>query len=247
MLFNEFCCKHIIVGFYLIVQFSCSFAQQTFSDKYEAAVDKLTNQNRINEQILYNGISYADYLGKLDGNAYWADEDKFLKANLFYDGFVFYNVPIKYDVSQDKMISLLSDRVTKFSLVASKIGWVFVNNCVFVYLPPEISHKMGYEKGGIFERLYDRGKIKIYAKWTKEIKEVLDVTGLTKKFFANSQFYVVSEGQIDKIQNKAKLLQLMGGQKGSVRKYMKDNRLNFKTDPRGTIVALSSFFDILGK
>lgn len=245
MLFKEFWCKCVLVGFCSIVQIAYSFAQQTFSDKYKLANDTLTN--RINEQILYNGISYTDYLGRLDGNAYWEDEDKFLKANIFYDGFVFYDVPIKYDVSQDKMISLLSDRVTKFSLIASKIGWVFVNNRVFVYLAPEISNKMGYGKGGIFEQLYDSGKIKIYAKWTKEIKEILDVTGLTKKFLANRQFYILNEGQADKIQSKAKLLHLMGDRKVLVRRYMKDNGLNFNNDPRGTIVALSSFFDLIGK
>src|ERR1017187_244133 len=70
---------------------------------------------------LYNGAEYYFYDPTIKGNAYFSGVNAFTPGTVFYDGNLYSGVPMLYDIYSDKVVVLLYNHFSKFSLVKEKV------------------------------------------------------------------------------------------------------------------------------
>ncbi|MDQ8006076.1 MAG: hypothetical protein REI64_14840 [Pedobacter sp.] len=201
--------------------------------------------NRMSPQIrLYNGPSYIGFGGKLIGNPYLGDKIEFVKGEVDYDGFHFSDVPLMYDMAQEILVSILPKGYAEFSLITSRVASFKLQNKKFVNL------KLRNDSGepvnlGFYEQTYS-GTIQVLVKQKKQVKEIIDTYGARKEFPLKTEYFVLTkEGQLHKISRESSFTKLFPSNKSELRKYAKQNNLNFKKDPVSTLNNLSKFYDSL--
>ncbi len=217
---------------------------QNVIDTSESSLVREFNK-RLSPQIrLYNGPSYVGFDGKLVGNPYLGDKIEFVRGEVDYDGFNFSDIPLMYDMAQEKLISIVPKGYAEFSLVSDKVTSFKIQNKKFVNL------KLKNDKGeplhlGFYEQTYN-GTIQVLVKLKKQVKEIVDTYGARREFPLKVEYFILTkDGQLHKINSESSFLRLFPNNKSELRRYAKQNDLKFKKDPVLTLNNLSKFYDSL--
>lgn len=217
---------------------------QTLGNSLEDSLINVFNR-RISSQIkLYKGVSYLGYAGRLQGNAYLDDNPDFVKGTATYDGFFFKDVPILFDLVEDKVVSILYDGYSKYSFVSERLSNFTIEGRTFVYVPERKAEGNSIRKSGFFEMPYN-GKIKVLVKRTKSIKEILEIQGAIKQFSQEVEYFIMRDGLLYKANSESSFLRLFESHKEEFKKYIKLNKLKFREDPVKTLVSLASYYEQL--
>ena len=200
---------------------------------------------RLSPQIkLYNGVSYLGYAGRLQGNAYLDDNTDFVKGTVTYEGFVFKDVPILFDLVEGKVVSILYDGYSKYSLISERLSNFTIGERTFVYLPERKIEKNAAKNYGFFELPYS-GKIKVLVSRTKSIKEILEVQGAIKQFNQEVEYFIMHNNQLYKVNSESAFIRLFENHKEDLKNHIKSNKLKFREDPIKALVSLASYYEQL--
>ncbi len=90
------------------------------------------------ELSLYNGIYYRGYnrYPNDEGQPYFGSDD-LIDGSVFYDGTLYENVAMQYDLVEDKLIIDHKYGAVRLELITKKIKYFIFNRHHFVYLPPQ--------------------------------------------------------------------------------------------------------------
>ncbi|MBY0541972.1 MAG: hypothetical protein K2P75_01110 [Sphingobacteriaceae bacterium] len=238
----------ILIGFFLM-NFGRLYAQKDNQD----SISKIAIQNTelfFNKAIgqqswLYNGAAYIGYYPNIEGTAYFQDITSFSNSTIWFEGFRYENVPLKYDIFKDVMVTLLYDRSSLLSLPSEKITHVYLNNHHFVYLKIDNSESTMNLKSGFYDLIHD-GKIKLYTKHAKIIKEVVEVE--VKQYFnTRTNYFLLKDGIYHAVSNESSFIAVLKDKKTNLKKYLKDNKVRFKDNPEQAMVLLANYYDELTK
>lgn len=235
----------ILQAFFFAGIFSCEnlFAQAPVISLEDSLIN--TFNKRIAPQVkLFNGVAYLGYFGKQEGNAYLDNNPDFVKGTVTYDGYTFKNVPILFDLVEDKVVSLLYNGYSKYSFLSERLSNFTINGRTFVYIPLGKPEDGGAKKAGFFEVPYE-GKIKVLIKRTKSIKELLEIQGITKQFSEGVEYFIMRDHQLYKVNGESAFIRLFENHKEELKKYLKSNKLKFRQDPVKTLVSLASYYEQL--
>lgn len=213
-------------------------------DTSEASLVKEFN-SRLSPQIrLYNGPSYLGYEGKLVGNPYLGDKIEFVKGEVDYDGFTFSDIPLMYDMAQERLVSIVSEGYAEFSLITDKVASFKLQNKHFVNL--KLKNDRGEtEHLGFYEQTYS-GTVQVLVKLKKQVKEIVDTYGARKEFPLRTEYFVLTnDGKLYKMNRESSFMRLFPANKSELKRYAKQNNLKFKKDPVLTLNKLSKFYDSL--
>jgi len=219
-----------------------SLVQKTAAQNIEAYFNKAIKQ----QSKLFNGAFYEFYLPRITGSAYFKDSQEFTKGSVVYDGFLYEDVPLLYDLHRDLVVSVFYEGNFKFNLISEKVTEFKIDNHHFVYLNKELDSAKSVGKTGFYDRLYN-GKIKIYSKRTKLLQEVND-SRYARQFFVSKNFYYVEKDKtLYSFSKLGSFLSLFKNEKAEMRKYLKKNDINFKDNPEHAMVLLAGYYDNLLK
>ena len=237
--------KLFLIVSWLSMFFSIIVSAQVPTSHPEVALVNAFNQRLYPQIRLFNGISYIDYAGKLDGNAYLNNSNDFTNAMIVYDGVAFPDVPILYDLVQDKLVTLLYDGYSKYSLLSERVSSFSLGNEHYVYYSIADLNELD-KVGGFYKQAYV-GNASVLVKKSKSFKEIVDNYGARKKFSENTRYYIFVKNTMYYINSESGMLKVFETQKAALKKYLRANNLKFKRQPEKVLVVAASYYDQLSK
>ena len=222
-----------------------------------AGVDTLARSNAIyltkqayqsaiagNSQV-FNGIDYIDPLQKkkLNGTPYFLN-DEWQEGFVFYGDQLFENVSLRYNLFLNKLLIEHVQSHATIEMILEKIKYFGISNHTFVWLSN--STTQSDVKEGFYEVLYS-GKTKVYARRYKTIKEVADQKVMVTEFLDKRKLYLFKDEQYFAITNKGSALNAFGEDKSEIKKFLSQEKLNFRSDPESALVAIANYYDDLKK
>ena len=222
-----------------------------------ARTDSSSQQNALNNTLtlfyssigdqspLFNGPEYYFYDPTLKGNAYFEDINAFAPGSVFYDGLLFKGVPMLYDLYTDKVVVLLYNHFSMFSLIPERVKSFDYLNHHFININADTLNNNTLIKSGFYDQLY-HGKLEILAKRTKSIQTSSGGAQGTESYFSPSKDYFLKKNNIyHSFSSQGSLLDLLKDRKKELQQYIKANQIKYRANPEEAMVKIASYYDHL--
>ena len=211
---------------------------QAFLSEAKASA-RSSYDNLIQDQLaLFNGVEYVKYDLGFSGNPFFLD-DYYAEGTIVYDSMVYHEIPLKYDIVEDKVL------VEYFDYAGYRKGLILENHKVtaFTYEGHQfVKINADNPVGSLEEGFYDillGDQISIYARRKKQINKAVKNGKLSIKFEVLDQFFVEQADNTYRVSNKSSLLQLFEDHKKELKKYIKANDLDLKRDFEASLIAVT--------
>ncbi|WP_426669586.1 hypothetical protein ACPPVU_25640 [Mucilaginibacter sp. McL0603] len=197
---------------------------------------------------LYDGHEYLPYDPHTKGNALFPyDAQGWEPGEVTYDGILYKNVPMMYDVYKDALVVLLYNKFTMFSLLKGRVHDFSFSNHYFIRLDAD---SINNDKSGIVSGYYDQlygGKIEILARRSKTIQSAPNSSVLTlETFFTSTNDYYLRKGNIYyKIGSKSSILNVLKDKKSELQQYLKTNKIKYNANPDDAMAKIAAYYDHL--
>jgi hypothetical protein len=205
------------------------YAQQT---KFQEAMNTLAP--------LYNGAAYVRYWNKEIGHPFF-ESDQLQKSNICFKGFIYREVPLKYDLLKNQLIIKNATGEFEMELLKEYISAFSIGSHEFIKIV-EDSINADMSGNGFYELLYN-GKSAVIAKYYKRVEASLKAEENTSKFVQYASYYVRVNNGYHLIENNADFLKFHKEQKVGLKKYLNKEKLQFSKMPAKTLVSIATYFD----
>jgi hypothetical protein len=194
-------------------------------------------------QQLLNGRIWRNQYSKSFGDQFFLT-NAFLKGSVTYNGRIFDNLDLKYDIASDELILSIElypiiimnkEMVDSFSLSFENRKYHVVN--------------AGTDSSGVLKGYINviyEGSLTLFVKYIKKIQP-LAVDGRYDLFYQENQMYIKRGIEIMPVIGKKKLLSLLQDKKKEVRNYIKSNRIKLTGKDPGTFIPVLKFYDSMKK
>ena len=204
---------------------------------------KLHNSYIEKESGLYNGRQYVVYAHTIsEGTPFLMASSEMDNGNIAYDGVLYENVPLRYDILKDMIVTRVPSTNYLVQLNNEKIKSFSILNHQYIKL--EKDNAENAPKAGFYEILYN-GKTIAYKKQTKTLGE--DLSGSKVRLFIidATSYYLKKDNKYFIINNKKALLGAFRDQKKAIQSFLKKNKLNFREDKDGVFAKTAAYYDQL--
>jgi hypothetical protein len=235
--------------FFLALLFCRDLSAQNLSDSsfFQKSLSAARAQYMKNigaSSYLYNGVAYNHYWNGVKGSPLFMTEE-FRNGTLYYDGTIYEDVPLLYDMYHDEVISKTFDRNVDLKLLGEKIHSFSIGPYFFVRIDAD-SLSGSPLTTGFYQRLY-KGNITVLEKRQNRIVNALKVDENFTKFAEFDHYYVEKDGRYHTIEGESDLQSLFKDQKALIRKFLNRHDINYKKDPANTIVQTVAYYEQLKK
>ena len=199
--------------------------------------------NTVGENMqLYNGSEYAGSYSRTNGHPYF-ETDHLQKGAVLYDGVLYQDIPLSYDLSRDELIISSYAQNFNLKLVSEKVVYFSLLNHVFVRIESD-SLLNSTVATGFFELLYS-GKMMVLAKRVKQLQS--GAAEEKPKFVQYNRYYIRQANSFSQIESERDLLRVFNDQNEEIKKYLHKNGFKYKKDPGNTIVKAVEYYAQLKK
>ena len=228
----------------LPVIFFCQpvFCQNAVVKSNDIAIVKAidTYYNTINVQSgLYNGVEYSGYLPGLEGHPYYNSGD-WLKGSVFYDGILYPEVFLKYDIYIDKLIVKRFDGFA-IELLNEKLNYFVIGTDLFTHFFDNRVLNAGY-----YQALYT-GNLSVYAKKTKLIQDKRNENNSEQIFEEKDKYFAIKGAEVVVIKNLSSIINLMNDKQKKAQQYLKQNNISFKKNPEAAMFKIAEYYNQVNK
>ncbi|UII20169.1 hypothetical protein [Fulvivirga ligni] len=220
------------IGISLVLVLITSFAsaQEQKHKEIESAYFNTVN----NSSPLYKGVRYVDYGLTIEGNQFFTVTNA-TETQLTFNNVNYRNPSILYDIHLDKLITVY-DKSLYTTLLASQINYFHIGSHLFI----PVKDKSG--NYGFYESLY-AGTYSLLIKHVKDINEKLNEREVLKKFVSSKKLFVYHHDQLTEIKSKNDLLKVFSNKENEIKKYIKEQILNFRKDIEASALQLVKFYE----
>ena len=191
---------------------------------------------------IYNGASYEMYPSGKSGTHYLEDKIALSPALIRYSGTWYKNVPGIYDVFNDEMVAALGESL--FVLPPGKVSDILLLNHHFIYM--DINNRDGITTG-YYDLLYN-GKLQVLVKRSKTYEENVVLNRNIEAVYTDKiNIYIKKGGAYFEVDGKTAVLELLKDKKNELNQYLKTQKLRYKDDREGFVVALTKYYDQINK
>ena len=217
------------------------FGQTVKGDSSFIATAKANTIARYSNSIsgqshLYNGSAYSEYVSQREEHPYFIDE--WIEGSVIYDEEYHDNVPLLYDISADRVIVDNPFSIKKVMLVNEKVTEFTIQGHHFVQLkntPLPVGH---------YELTYD-GVTKVYVRHRKTLQSRPVDYSIINEFEEKKLYYIYKGGTYFSVRGKGSVLKLLEDKKKELKKFIRDNKLQFGSDKARDISRLVQYYDQL--
>ena len=234
--------------FLFIFEFIYSSAADAQSDGTDSAIYKKSVENVVDLYVnrlgensnLYNGSEYIYSYHGIRGHPFF-ESDRLLNGEIEYDGILYKNVPMSYDLVRDEVFINEPGQNFNIKLVTEKIRYFSLSDRLFVRMLQDSMRNPSLTTG-FYHVLYN-GRVSVLARLTKKIQSGNAEDSI--KFVQYTNFWVKKDNEYQPVENKKTLLNIFGDQKDPVRKYLRKNKVNYKKDPASAIIKAAEYYGSL--
>ena len=188
---------------------------------------------------LYNGVEFLGYSPRIEGHAYFAT-DQWQTGSLIYDGMIYKDVPLLYDIFKDGLIVRHFNNYFRVGLVREKVKEFTLSDHHFIRIEIDSLSNQPLTTG-FYDVLYS-GKIMAIAKRVKTISETITYQ-LEQKFVQQDLYYIYADGKYYPIRNSKELLRVFKDKGRDVRQYLSKNKIRYKKGPENAISKAVAYYD----
>ena len=239
--------KLLAVLFFLTCYCSQTSAQSAVPDSLLLlqAKEKAINHYRQfegDQSRLFNGKLYRDYTIPLtEGHPYF-NTDQFETGTIWYDGIVFENVPVLYNIVSEEVITPHFNKVQWISLRNDKVAAFSFGNYHFVKIiadstSPDIAT-------GFYQQLY-AGKTKALKKKSKFVVEGIVNNQLARTLRLVERRYLWHDGKWNRVTSLRSVLKLLDGHNAAIRQHLRSPRIKYRKKPDEALSRIAAYYDQL--
>ncbi|MDQ6812818.1 MAG: hypothetical protein M3040_03630 [Bacteroidota bacterium] len=189
---------------------------------------------------LYNGKEYKDYTHKFDSGLPYFIQSEWSNGTVDYDGNIYQDVPILYDVVAQQVIILNYNSASKIELLKEKIKAFSLSGHSFLNIPRDSLVSANLD-GGFYDVLLN-GKMVLLARRTKNIQAVLR-QAVEYRVYDKDHYYIKRDNKYFTVDSKKSFLEQFGNKRKEIQQYMKQNKLRFRKDPEQVMIKAVGFYN----
>lgn len=221
-------------------------AQADSTTPYNAAINnaiKTYQRFRGTESNLYIGpaLEQSNFAGK--GSPYFGTGDWFT-GSVFYDGTLYENVMLKYDLVLDQLVVLNPNTRNAFYLFRPRVDDFYLGERFFVNLKKEKNKSAPAE--GFYEQLTD-GPITLLRKYTKSYQENFFAGNIEQRYDEKNRFYALKDETYHEVSNAASLYALCGNYGKQIKDGLKKQNLASDNNTEQIFRAIAQQYNQLAK
>ncbi|HEY4110304.1 hypothetical protein [Puia sp.] len=166
--------------------------------------------------------------------------DSLQPGTLVYDGILYPNLPMQYDLVLDELIIRDYTGKALISLIPNKIGHFLIGDHSFRYIP-ETPLASSLPKAGFYEELCGRDSVALFAH--REKKLVFPARPEDPVRYEQRSYYFLRIGSAyTPVDGESSLLAPLKDKKPTLKKYIRDNNIRFKKDLEKALVSTTAYY-----
>jgi hypothetical protein len=188
------------------------------------------------EPGLYRGRQYVVYAYRIrDGHPYF-DEGRVVKGAVLYDGILYNDVPLLYDLVKGLLITNDPFKFYKVALFNGQIDSFTLEDHIFIRQKDSLSPSL--PRVGFYEQLY-KGRIMLLKKEKKTIQQNMDLS----QYIEHTTSYYIKKGETwYPVNNKRSLLYALKDRSREVKKFLRKNGLKMRKEKENTLIKVSAWY-----
>jgi hypothetical protein len=188
---------------------------------------------------LYNGREYIRNGTAAKGfpNFEW---DSLRPGSVDYDG-IFYQIPLEYDMAQDKLVVRNYADNILISLVGEKTNRFSIGPYTFRFVSPGTDH---LPESGFYQELFVGRAITLLA---RKHKVLVFPTALDQQaqYLQYDTYFLLASSNSYKVTDEKEMLDILKDRKDELRKYIRKNRLSFKRSLEKSLIQTIAYYQQL--
>ena len=225
----------------------CALGQERNTDNLQLHQTEVNMVNGFNKAIgqqsrLFNGPAYISYNFNSKTNANFKDTTAFNIGTVNYDGIVYTNVPLMYDLHRDLLISQLTNGILIYSFISEKVYTFDLLDHHFVQLQADSVNKQ--MDVGFYDELYHH-KLRLLARRTKNLQQEASGLVIDNVFISKTSYYLKKGNTYYNVNSQGKFFDVLKDKKKELKQYLKDNKIRFRDNPERAMVTLAAYYDHL--
>lgn len=200
-------------------------------------------QNAIGaDSHLYTGEAYYRNGVSLNGNPFFMS-DSMQRNDIFYDGTLYKNVPLLFDIVKQEVIITRFHSNEKIQLVDAKIKYFTFAGHRFENFLQETTDKN--ISNNIYDVIYS-GKVSVLVKRLKMFKPGLAPED-PHRFVKIDKIFVRRDSNLFEIKNKNSVLDAFADKETLVKSFTRKHRFRFKKNKEKELIMTAAYYDTLIK
>ena len=229
------------LSFTLLRLSSDAFGQDSVGDSEEQNNAISFYRNTVGENSsLYKGRLYVGLNYLIKGHQF-LDTDEWQSGSLFYQGNLYKDVPMLYDIFRDELVILHTNGFLKIQLLKSELDKFNVLNSTFVNIQDSSSLNT-LPSPGIYGMIYE-GDIAVFVKRRKLIKETIQEMQVIREFEQTNQYYIYKDSNYHEVKRKGSVLRVLKEHKKEIRRRLREEGIKFRRNKELAIVKMVSFYE----
>lgn len=227
--------------FYFKIEFWVFFLHGAFVFS-QSPNDNLINRTYDNlvgleNTAFLNGTEFKDEYQNANGDSRYFNLFEFAEGNIGYNGQLYSNVPLEYDIFSDNVITRSNDYLSNFlvKLIPEYISGFTIGGHDFVKLQ---APNLNFDDNGFYEAALNGRLFKLYIKHVRKEKE-RTVDYKVQHSFSKENYYVVqNEGIYTRVNSIKDFKKIVPDLYKEVQKFRSDYKLLYKSDIDGFMTKL---------
>jgi len=238
----------IFVIFFLCFSHQVSFGQiQAEKDSQQLAIKNTVSlyyQSLGEQSGIYRGPGYIGYPYELSNGHQFFESPNFAKGTIFYDGMLYQNIPMWYDLVKDQVVVQTLDSLSMISLHNERIDYFSLLGHYFKKISQDSSNSKSLS-AGFYDQIYN-GKTEVLVRRFKGTLEDVSPEGIfTKILKQKNEIYLKKDGNYFSVMSSGSVLKALGNKQKEILNHLKKNAIKFKKDPEKATVMMVTYFDQL--
>jgi len=193
---------------------------------------------------IYHGPAYTGYPYQLSNGHQFFESAKLTQGTIFYDGMLYQDIPMWYDLVKDQVVVQNIDSLSMISLHNERIDYFSMFGHEFKKIVQDPSNSNSLTTG-FYDHIYI-GKTEVLVRRYKGTLEDVSPEGIfTKILKQKNEIYLKKEGKYFSVLSSGSVLKALGNKQKEILSHLKKNAIKFKKDPEKAIVMMVSFYDQL--
>jgi hypothetical protein len=238
----------------LITLFITAFCSRTFAQYKQvdtASADRVSENmvDYFNKAVgqqsrIFTGPMFDPYKFVSKTNANFNDTTGFTTGTITYEGILYKDVPLIYNIERDLVESVLYNNFSVYTLQSERVEDFDIWGHHFIRLVPDSLNKQ--MDIGFYDELYHK-KLQILVRREKSIQEETTTTTIHYVFTPRTNYYIKKRGLYYNINSQGKLLDVLKDKKKELKQFLKDKSIRYKDNPEQNMVLLVAYYDQLTK
>lgn len=193
---------------------------------------------------LYNGSEYLYGGHNVKGFPYFKSDD-ILKGSVLYDGNLYNDVPMRFDLTTNELIIL--DRTQNFpiKLITSKLDYFIIDSSRFINAADNYGIPLS-QTTDFYQVLYNNNST-VLARKEKQLILSSKLDENDSHYIEFDWYYIYANGKLYKVDKEKSVLNAFEEKKADLKKFIKANDISFKKNFENAVVRTAAYYDQLKK